>query len=349
MYTREILEDRHSPVEDGLPLQGTWTRAFEEVDLLGIHRPFSFPIPRGLKNFRLKEWLTFTIQNDRFFIRARLSNLKLLHDAMVIFYDKESGERQIFQKLVPGSSWKLPNSLYNSSVDSRSYGFFFRIHNWLDTNSIKLELDIKERGKRAAFTAHAAFDLASANTVPQITNQLFSERRSMYTFKAITEVSADIVTGGSHIQLYPKTTSGLFCDYKAYLPYRMRSTWAAGLGFDGDNRRFGFSLAENQIKEQFKNNENALWLEGELSSLPPVKITRSNGHDSDWIIQDMEGMVDLIFTPKDYKRDIMNSIIVHVDYENPLGVFNGQLLDAHGRELPIKNVWGAIDKVALRL
>ena len=139
MYTREIQESRHEPVEKGMPLHGTWTQAFQEVDLLKIQRPYSLPLPGGLKDFRIKEWETFTIQDERFYIKARLSNLKFFHDAMVIVYDKEKDERQEFQKLVLGGSWKLPRSLYNASVDSRSYGFFFRIHSWLDTRSIKLD------------------------------------------------------------------------------------------------------------------------------------------------------------------------------------------------------------------
>jgi len=97
------------------------------------------------------------------------------------------------------------------------------------------------------------------------------------------------------------------------------------------------------------NNENALWINGDLTPLPPVKITRSGGADSDWIIQDMEGMVDLIFTPKDNNRGIKNFIFAHADYETPLGIFNGKMLNAHGEELPIKNIWGSIEKISLRL
>ena len=179
MYTRVIQERRQRPVENGIPLQGTWTQAFEEVDLLSIHRPYSFPLPKGLKDFRIKEWQSFTIQDDRFYLKARLSNLKFFHDALVIIYDKETGEQEIFHKLVAGSGWQLPKGLYNASVDSRSYGFFFRIHSWLDTKSIKLELDIKKRGRRPAFTAHAAFDLVGGKTTAMAVNLLFSERRNM--------------------------------------------------------------------------------------------------------------------------------------------------------------------------
>ena len=153
MYTREIKEGRHAPVENGVPLQGTWTRAFEEVDLLSVQRPYPFPLPKRIKGSRIKEWESFIIQDDRFFLQAQLCNLKYYRTAFVLMYDKETKERLEFIKTIPGGGWKLPRFLYNSSVDSRSLGFFFRIHSWLDAESITLELNVKQTHWRPAFTS----------------------------------------------------------------------------------------------------------------------------------------------------------------------------------------------------
>ena len=349
MYTRQIQAPRLTPVENGIPLQGTWLRAFDEVDLLNVHKPYSIPLPKVIKGFRIKEWESFYIQDDRFIINARLGNLKFFRSALVIMYDRETKERLEFSKVMPGGGWRLPRLLYNASVDSRSWGFFFRIHSWLDTETIKLELNVKRARTRPAFTAHATFDLAEGKTTPVAVSLLFSERRNMYAYKALTAVSGDVVSGGKHIHLDPSKTSGLFCDYKGYFPYRMRSTWCTGMGFDSQNRRFGFALGENQAKESYNNNENALWINGRLTPLPPVKITRSGGPESDWVIQDMEGMVDLIFTPSVPKRTIENYIVSASDYENPLGCFNGLLVSADGEELPVRNVWGSGEKLYLRV
>ena len=347
MYTREIQEPRHAPVENGIPLQGTWTEAFEEVDLLNIRRPYTLPLPRWVKNYRLKEWESFIIQDDRYFIQARLSNLKYYHTALVVMHDRETNERLQFDKLIPGGARQLPHILGNASVDSRSRGFFFRIHSWLDTKSISLALHIDKRRSRPAFTAYAALDLAE--TTPVAVSLLFSEFRNMYVFKALASVNVNVVYGGRHIHLNPAKTSALFCDYKGYYPYRMRSTWCTGMGFTGQNQRFGFSLGENQAKEPYSNNENALWLNGRLTPLPPVKITRSGGTESDWIIQDMEGMVDLVFTPKEQAREIKQIIFAASDYENPLGYFNGKVISAEGEEVPVKNIWGMAEKLYMRV
>ena len=349
MYTREIQVPRSSPVENGRPLQGTWMRAFEEVGLINIRRPYPFPLPRWIKNLRIKEWESFYIQDDRFSLQARLCNLKFFRSAHVVMYDRETKERLEFRKVIPGGAWRLLQRLNNDSVDSRSWGFFFRIHSWLDTDSVNIELNIKRRQKRPAFTAHAIFDLAGGKTTPMAVSLLFTEYRNMYVYKALTAVSGDVVAGGKHIHFDPAKTTGLFCDYKGYFPYRMYSTWCMGMGFDSRNRRFGFALGENQAKESYKNNENALWIDGKLSPLPPVKITKSGGSESEWIIQDMEGMVDLVFTPKELKRNAENFIFSSSEFENPLGYFNGLLVSAEGEELPVKNVWGTGEKLYLRV
>ena len=336
-------------MENGKPLQGTWTKAFEEVDLLSIHRPYPFPLPRVIKGFRLKEWESFIIQDDRFFIHARLCNLKYYRTAFVLMYNKETKERLEFNKAIPGGWWHLPRFLDNSSVDSRSLGFFFRTHSWLDAERIMLELNIQPNRRRPAFTAHAIFDLAAGATTPMAVSLLLSERRNMYAYKALTAVRGNIVSGGRHILLDPAKTSGLFCDFKGYYPYRMRCAWCAGMGFDGQNRRFGFSLGENQAMEPYRNNENALWIDGRLTPLPPVKITRNGDLQQEWVIQDMEGMVDLVFTPKEPQMTARNLVFSSIHYENPLGVFNGMLVSAEGEKLPINDVWGTSEKLYLRV
>jgi hypothetical protein len=349
MYTREILPPRGSPIENGIPQQGTWTRAFDEVDLLNVWRPYRYPLPRWIRDNRIKEWESFVIQDDRFYLEAVLGNMKLYRLAQAFLYDRDAGERFTFRKIIPGSGWRLPRSLANASVDSRSYGFFFRIHNWLDADTIKLDLDIEATRTRPAFTAHAEYDLNRAAAVPLVVNLGFSGRRSMYAFKAFAAVRGDMVFGGRHISLQPEKCSGFFHDYKGFFPYRTRMVWCIGMGFDGEGRRFGFNIVENQTRETHKNNENALWIDGALCPLPPVRITMPGGIESDWIIQDVEGMVDLTFTPKEQIRTSLNVVITHTEYDAPLGYYNGMLVGSGGEQIQVRNLWGMGEKLYLRV
>jgi hypothetical protein len=332
-----------------MPLQGTWDRAFEEVDLLDIRRPYRFPLPRWIRDSRIKEWECFGVQDDRFFLEAFLVNAKLFRMAQVFLYDKENGERLLFRKLLPGTGWRLPRSLANASVDSRSPRFFFRIHSWLDADAVKLDLNIAAACRRPALTAHLTYNMNSRDVRPMAVSLGITERRNMYAFKALAPVQGDMVFGGRHISLDAERCSGIFCDYKGFFPYRMRAQVCGAAGFDEEGRRFGFHVAENQTRETHKNNENALWVNGRLTPLPPVRITMPGGPESDWIIQDVEGMVDLVFTPKEPNRTGANLLLASADFDAPLGYYNGVLVSTDGEQIQVRNLWGLGEKLYLRV
>jgi hypothetical protein len=349
MYTRELRAPQDTPVENGLPVQGTWTSAFKEVDLLAIQWPYRFPLPRSLLDTRVKEWESFTIQDDRFFLQAMLANVKLYRVAQVFLYDKENKEKTKYLKVIPFGGWKLPWDLHNSAVDSHSMGFFFRIHSWLDADTVRVDLDITARPRKPALTAHLMYDLYRDRTTPLVVNLSFSERRCLYAYKILAAVRGDLVFGGKRISLIPSRTSGFFFDFKGFYPYPMYSTWCTASGFDEEGRRIGFTVAENQTRENRRNNENALWVDGELSPLPAVRITMPRGIMGDWIIQDLEGMVDLVFTPQEQLRSGYNVIFSRADLESPLGYYNGMLISTGGEQIQIHNLWGTGEKIFLRV
>jgi hypothetical protein len=348
MYTREIQPPRYAPIEKGIPIPGTWTRPFGHVDLLSVKHPYRIPIPGWLRDWRIKEWESFRIQDECFYLDALLGNMKSFRMAHVFLYNKNTGEQMRFRKFLPLGAWRLPQELSNASIESRSYGFFFRIHDWFDAGMIKVDIDIESTRRRPSFTAHLELDLYRTGITPLVVNLLFADRRNMYAYKAPAAVRGDMVFGGRHIFLDPSVSSGIFCDYKGFFPYRMRSVWCTGTGFDA-GRRFGFSIAENQTRENFKNNENALWVDGELTPLPPVRITMPEGVGEEWIIQDTEGMVDLTFTPKVGRQQALNLIAARTEYNSPLGYFSGVLLNSKGEQIQMRNLWGLGEKLYLRI
>jgi hypothetical protein len=184
---------------------------------------------------------------------------------------------------------------------------------------------------------------------PMAVSLLFSDRRNMYAYKVMAPVRGDMVFGGRHISFDPARTSGFFGDYKGFYPYRTDNYRCAASGFDVRGRRFGFSLGENQAREPYRNNENAFWLNGRLTPLPPVKITTPGGIGSEWVVQDMEGMVDLVFTPKEQLRFGLNLVLARSEYVSFFGFYNGVMVNAEGEELPVRNLWGVGEKIYLRV
>jgi len=349
MYTREILPPIASPVEDGNPVIGTWNRAFEKVDLLEIKKPFRYPLPGWVRNNRIKEWQSFSAHNEYISLEALFCNVKLFRMAQVLLYDRKKEKKFIFRKIKPGTGWKLPNSLANASVDSHSSNFFFRIHSWLDADAVNLDINIEASRKHPPLTVHLAYNMRGQDVTPIAVSLGFTKRRIMYAFKALAPVRGDMVFDGKHINMKQDNCSGIFCDYKGFFPYRMHTIICTAAGFDEEKRRFGFHIAENQTKENNKNNENALWQNGKLTPLPPVLITMPNGPDASWIIQDVEGMVDLTFTLKEQSRSSKNIFITRADFNIALGYYNGMLVNSDGEQIQIKNLPGMGEKLYLRV
>ena len=349
MYTREIQEPVDTPVENGLPVQGTWDRAFKEVNLRNIRRPYRFSLLNWTRDSRIKEWQSFKAQDEKFFFSARLANVKLFCIAHVHLYDKNTGKSYQYRKIIPGDNWHIPRSLANSSAGSSSPHFFLRVHNWLDADKINLDINIEAQGEQPALTVYLGYNMNRSFVTPMAVSLCFTETRSMYAFKAVAPVWGDIILGGKRFNMDPAKATGIFCDYKGYYPYRMRLTSAGAMDYTDNNRRFGFHLAENQAKISNRNNENALWINEHLCPLPPVRITMPQGIESDWVIQDVEGMVDLVFSPKVHKNNMMNSLLISSEYFAPLGQFNGMVANSTGEKIQVHNMWGMGENLLLRV
>jgi len=75
----------------------------------------------------------------------------------------------------------------------------------------------------------------------------------------------------------------------------------------------------------------------------------SNEPESEWVIQDVDGMVDLVFTPKINNRFGVNFVLTNGDFFAPMGYYNGMLLSAKGEQIQMRNQWGIGEKLYLRV
>ena len=144
--------------------------------------------------------------------------------------------------------------------------------------------------------------------------------------------------------------SVLFKSLRSNNKLRPRSREVWGVGQVGE-KSVSFSLSSSSLDAVNPDtyNEIVLFVVGELTPLPPVKITFPFGIKGKWIIQDTENMVDLSFTPiSDYSRTVSLMILraqKHIMY----GTFEGMLKTKDGREIPLKDFSGMVRKQLMRL
>jgi hypothetical protein len=73
------------------------------------------------------------------------------------------------------------------------------------------------------------------------------------------------------------------------------------------------------------------------------------GLESEWVIQDVDGMVDLVFTPKKTYRLGTKMLATSSDFFVALGYYNGMLLSAKEEQIQIRNQWGIGEKLYVRV
>jgi len=63
----------------------------------------------------------------------------------------------------------------------------------------------------------------------------------------------------------------------------------------------------------------------------------------------VEGMVDLTFTPKEFNLSEIGLILTRINFNAPLGYYNGMLVSALGEQIQVRNVFGMGEKLYLRV
>jgi hypothetical protein len=347
MYTRHLLPQRDGPVEAGKPIQGTWTSPFEKVDMLAVERPYYIPLPAWILDFRLKEWQAFTLQDDSILMEVVIANMKFFCFAEIIFWDKQNKKKMHVFKTSPFSAWKMPQSLNDTVVDGSCGGFSFCIHNCFVSRKVTLNLSIDSAIERPLFMADLVFDLDLKESTPLAVNLFIAENRSMYIFKNFSGIEGSVVWGDSAITLSGEAAGALFRDCKGFIPYRSNYINCRAFGFDTAGRRFGFSLGENIVRKLNVNNENALWLDGTLTPLPPVRITEAEY--GEFVVQDIEGMIDLNFKLIEDTDTPLDLFFISMEQRCSIGLFNGMLMTQKGEKLPVRNIMGILESFKFKL
>ncbi|MDR2795682.1 MAG: DUF2804 domain-containing protein [Spirochaetaceae bacterium] len=347
MYTRHLLPQRDEPVEAGKPIQGTWTTPFEKVDLLAVNRPYRISLPAWILDFRLKEWQAFTVQSDNILMEIVIANMKFFCFAEIVFWNRQSKEKLHIFKTRPFSAWSMPQSLNDTVVDQTCGGFSFRIHNCFVSHKVTLSLSVDSAIERPLFRADLVFDIDLKNATPLAANLFIAENRSMYIFKNFSGIEGSVVLGDTTFTLHGESANGLFRDCKGFIPYRSNYISCRAFGFDTGGRRFGFSLGENIVRKLNVNNENALWLDGVLTPLPPVRIT--GAEYGEFVIQDIEGMVDLNFKLVEDTNTPLDLFFISMEHICSIGLFNGMLMTQKSEKLPIRNVMGILENFKFKL
>jgi hypothetical protein len=336
-------------VSDGTFAFGRYGAPFRRANMLDVHRPYHYPVPRPVKSWRLKEWQAFQFGDEKWSFFATLYNAKICSLVLFIAYDRERKKRYQMRRVLPGSMFHFPETLTRSRV------YYRGAHNYLesacDYDGGKIQLTVV-RGVRAPgrrFSGRFTFACGPKAAAPSVVCLPLGLNRAMYSAKILMPMEGEFSLGGESRRFEGPSSMGILDDHKAYYPYHLRYDWVTGYGVDPKGRRVGFNLTDNaHVRDPARNNENCVWINNRVWPLPPVKLTRPQGDAGEWIIQDTEGMVDLVFVPELANDLRFNLGLIESDYAGPMGSFRGFVKSGDGAKIQAERLYGMGEREYLR-
>lgn len=296
----------NSVVEGGCPMLGSFNQSIENVNILDIKSMK----PEFIRNRRLKEWEAFQLTNEHYFILGAIYNMKIATRNILVIYDRRLNKVHKFQETAFLKKAKLSKGLRNTTNEFKIKKFDFKINNNIEEGWVKIKIDIKDQ---------VAIDVefTSVND-PLVVVMPFSSKRILYSHKEIMKASGKMILAGKE-NIFGEGAIGIIDDHKGQYPYSMKYNWVTGCIMD-QGKVQGFNLTKNQTINQEIYNENCLWMDGKVITLPPVEFELFKDK---WLISDKVGLVNIKFILENSLEIKLKAGLVAVDYTAQFGLFEG--------------------------
>jgi hypothetical protein len=318
---------------------GMFDAAIPTVNLLDADVFPGLPVPRKMKNLRLKEWQAFQMGNGRYFLNVALFNGKTLAVAQIKLYDRQLGKKFLFERKMAPWRFEVACGLLDSETSYHRDDCSISFRNQLTQDRIHIEMDVA--ATPAMPRIKGSVTALAAGCDPLVVCIPFADNRGMYSHKGLMRAQGQLAFGDSEIVFGDDDGYVLMDDHKGYYPYRMKWDWVTAGGYLEDRRFVGFNLTKNQSIDPDRFHENCLWVDGVAHVLGPVTFARHSGQTPEvWTVRDKNGRVNVTFTVEVDGRVDINALILRSRYRGPFGTFSGTIVDDAGEPVVLDGMFG---------
>lgn len=353
MYTRNLLEPPEKIIVNNKPVFGSFKDSPKLLDITGLSDPFGIgPLPIFLTKLRIRANISFTFNTEFFFGTIALLDSKYFCFSEVILWDKKTLKKQVYRSAF-GFRRFIPKNLEKAVCATYNKNRYIRI-GW-DKSRNRLSAIFSLKGNEIKNSMSAAFALQT-NDIS--CGKLFSvtpsptQRRCVATYTLAGAIHGKIMnlTNGTNSDCSTENSIGLFDIRRAYYKLRTKTDTFQGLDFlNGKFIIFKLTTTSYDAIDNDTYNENVLFVDNDMTLLPPITVTRPYGITKKWIIQDTENMVDLSFTPVSDHRTIASIFILRSDSHTIYGSFDGDLRTKDGTIIHLKEFYGLVTHQSLRM
>lgn len=307
--------------EHGQPIFGQYAGAPSQISWSGLSAPYR----RGRiwQHFHHKHWQYVALATDELFCGIAIVDVGWTNTAFAYVLDRRLGKllANFSQDGLPGISAKLnPCPAIGAASHFRFLGNRIEYQQLAGSAQYQLNLHCGE------FKIHANFD--ANNAAPCLFAVGSIEGGSVHaTVKSSGMPLAGLVkVGGREFDLAGGVAS--FDHSNGFLARETSWRWASAHSLE-----LGFNLQAGY----FGNNENALWLDGQLIALGTAHFDfDAENILQTWHIYTDDGLLDLQFQPEGCRSENKNLFIAASRYAQPIGTFSGWVkasVDAAARRI----------------
>lgn len=356
------------PVSNGKLKIGFFDKLFSKMNLSDISRPYgNLPYPAVLFKFRKRNMLTFTFSDEKYIGKIFIFGSRLFYFIETVIWERKTLLKFAYRKLGLFSRLRFPSDLLHSHLTCRTTKRYLRINSRLEKQEISLYFDFEGDSVRPDLTGSFVMQFPSKQpNGASFSNRWFLRKTCMASMQLHAPLSAWLRIRGVSSEDYdflPEKTSGFLDIRQGFYPMRTRIHFLTGTGKlviqnKEESKSLDRTSEEQTVSFQFAgewnfdspNSIESVLLIGERSiQLPSVKITRPYGPLGNWIIQDTESMVDLVFIPKSDNHRNLSVFVLRTDYHTVYGTFEGEIVTPEGQKLTIKGFPGIGNKILLRM
>lgn len=323
---------------------GFFSTPIQNVNLIDAKIAGPLPVPKVLKNLRLKEFQAFQGGDENYFYHVALFNAKLMGFVQIRILDIKNKEHYLYEKKVSPLQFNIPNNILNSTNSYQSKGISIHVENKLTEEYIKITF--KAKGKKGQPDIEGEIIGDFKNSDHMIVSVPFGKNTGMYAHKSIIPMTGSIQLGKQKHQ-FQKEQSFFMCDdHKGFYPYIMKWDWLTA-AFVKEGKVYGLNLTKNQSIDNERHNENGIWIAGKLHRLPGIRFYRN---DKTWQIKDKNDRIQLTFQPM-YSNVVKINLgpLGKSDYEGPLGTVSGSIKLDNGELINFEEVTAFAEKQYIRM
>lgn len=298
------------------------------------------PAPPLWRRLRLKQWQHFCIVAPGALITFAVVDTGYLSVGWCQFVDLETGERFEHAHRAPPGRASVARALLSDRTALHLGDFAIEVRNTLAEGRHTVAIDIAETAKAPALSAQLVCHHDLDAITPLVVSLPVGGGRTMYSHKVPLPVSGVVRVAGRRITLDRASAVAILDIHKAHYPHHTYWRWATFAGHDAKGRLIGLNLTKNVVEDDARYNENAVWVDGQVTRLGPAVFEHERDMMRPWRLATADGAVRLRFVPLGGRTEDLDVGVIRSRFHQLYGEFHGEIALPDGETLAIDGLHG---------